>query len=82
MPSNLQGSHVRGSDYHSGHSSNLRNNQSNSNLARKRAHRGFRSSISSLFDDERVSCSGTIFSLGTFYCFMLLSCHLRGVFLL
>ena len=81
MSSNLRGNHVIGSDYHGGRSSTLGNNQSNSNLARKRAHRGFRSSISSLFDDERVSCSGTIISLGTLVCFML-SCDLRGVFLL
>lgn len=44
----------------------------NTNLARKRAYRGFTSSISNLFDDERVTCSavacfGVLASMKTEY---------------
>lgn len=47
-------------------------NQKNSNLARKRAYRGFSSSISNLLNDERVTCSavacfGVLASMKTEY---------------
>ena len=44
----------RNDNYHN----TILSQRQNTNLARKRAYRGFTSSISNLFDDERVTCSG------------------------